>query len=212
MSTKDIIDALNEIAAQDRRNFPPHGGAITALVRRAIRIANGAQPYDPTTQPFDEPFRHVDTDTISSEMMAYVIDENSILPIIQWLIDRDQMDAADAVRGLMAREHNAHLAVKEERAIADSAKAEVRALMDKCDNFERSTLAGWRRAVEAEERLATTIDELMQSNARIEQLRSIAKRWAALDGVDWHQERHAAEKIELLADTQAAIADAEGRL
>jgi hypothetical protein len=105
-------------------------------------------------------------DPISSEQMAYVIDENSICPIIQWLIDRDQTDAADAVRGLMAREHNAHLAVKEERKIADAAKAEVRALMDKCDNFERAAVANYRRAVEAEEKVATTLDELMQANTR----------------------------------------------
>jgi hypothetical protein len=49
-----MTDLLNEIAAQDRRNFPPHGGSIAALAARACR------DYDPTTQPFDEPFRHVD--------------------------------------------------------------------------------------------------------------------------------------------------------
>ncbi|MFG1417219.1 hypothetical protein V5F38_05320 [Xanthobacter sp. V0B-10] len=42
-------------------------------------------------------------------------------------------------------------------------------------------------------------------------LLSIAKRWAALDGGAWNVERHAAEKAELLADTKATIAKAEGR-
>lgn len=37
-------------------------------------------------------------------------------------------------------------------------------------------------------------------------LLSIAKRWAAIDGGAWHVERHAREKVELLADTHAAIA------
>lgn len=40
-------------------------------------------------------------------------------------------------------------------------------------------------------------------------LLSIAKRWAAIDGGSWHPERHAREKAELLADTLAAIAQAE---
>jgi len=39
-------------------------------------------------------------------------------------------------------------------------------------------------------------------------LLSIAKRWAALNGGEWHAERHAREKAELLRDTQAAIAKA----
>jgi hypothetical protein len=42
-------------------------------------------------------------------------------------------------------------------------------------------------------------------------LLSIAKRWAALDGGAWNVERHAAEKAALLADTKAAIAEAEER-
>lgn len=39
-------------------------------------------------------------------------------------------------------------------------------------------------------------------------LLSIARRWAALDGGSWHVERHASDKKELLADTNAAIAKA----
>lgn len=42
-------------------------------------------------------------------------------------------------------------------------------------------------------------------------LLSIAKRWAAIDGGAWNVQRHAQEKKELLADTRAAIAKAEGR-
>ena len=43
------------------------------------------------------------------------------------------------------------------------------------------------------------------------ELLSIARRWAALDAGAWHADRHAFEKAELLADTRAAIALAEGR-
>ena len=54
-----------------------------------------------------------------------------------------------------------------------------------------------------------------EANARLiaaaPTLLSIAKRWAALDGGRWLQERYAREKAELLADTAAAIAKAEGR-
>lgn len=49
-----LTDILNEIAARDRQNFPPHGGSIAAMAARGLR------DYDPTTQPYDEPFRHVD--------------------------------------------------------------------------------------------------------------------------------------------------------
>lgn len=41
-------------------------------------------------------------------------------------------------------------------------------------------------------------------------LLSIARRWAALDGGVWNVQRYAIEKAELLADTKAAIAEAEG--
>lgn len=41
---------------------------------------------------------------------------------------------------------------------------------------------------------------------------AVAKRWRALDGGAWHVDRHAAEKAELLRDTEAAIAKAEGQL
>jgi hypothetical protein len=41
-------------------------------------------------------------------------------------------------------------------------------------------------------------------------LLSLAKRWAALDGGAWHVGRHAQDKAELLAETLAAIAKAEG--
>ena len=55
----------------------------------------------------------------------------------------------------------------------------------------------------------------IEANARLiaaaPTLLSIAKRWAALDGGRWLQERYAREKAELLADTAAAIAKAEGR-
>lgn len=49
-----MTDILNEIAARDRQNFPPHGGSISAMAVRGLR------DYDPTTQPFDEPLRHID--------------------------------------------------------------------------------------------------------------------------------------------------------
>jgi len=39
-------------------------------------------------------------------------------------------------------------------------------------------------------------------------LLSIAQRWAALDGGDWHVARHASDKAELLADTRAAVSRA----
>jgi len=42
-------------------------------------------------------------------------------------------------------------------------------------------------------------------------LLSIAKRWGALDGGSWNVDRHAREKQELLEDTRAAIAKAEGK-
>lgn len=38
---------------------------------------------------------------------------------------------------------------------------------------------------------------------------SIARRWVALDAGSWHPDRHAAEKKDLIADTEAAIARAE---
>lgn len=45
-------------------------------------------------------------------------------------------------------------------------------------------------------------------------LLAVARRWAALDAGSWHgswhQERYASEKAELLSDTRAAIARAEG--
>jgi hypothetical protein len=41
-------------------------------------------------------------------------------------------------------------------------------------------------------------------------LLDIAKQWAALDGGAWDVQRHAADKRDLLADTRAAIAKAEG--
>ncbi|MFG1401990.1 hypothetical protein [Xanthobacter sediminis] len=54
-----------------------------------------------------------------------------------------------------------------------------------------------------------------EANARLiaaaPDLLSIAKRWSALDGGAWAVERHAREKTELLADTKAVIAKAEGR-
>lgn len=42
-------------------------------------------------------------------------------------------------------------------------------------------------------------------------LLDIAKRWAALDGGAWDVQRHAAEKRDLISDTQAAITKAESR-
>jgi hypothetical protein len=42
-------------------------------------------------------------------------------------------------------------------------------------------------------------------------LLSIARRWVALDAGAWHPERYAAEKKELIADTEAVIAKAEGQ-
>lgn len=40
-------------------------------------------------------------------------------------------------------------------------------------------------------------------------LRSIARRWVALDAGGWHPDRCAANKAELIVDTLAAIAAAE---
>lgn len=61
--------------------------------------------------------------------------------------------------------------------------------------------------------IETTDD--MRADARLiaaaPDLLSIARRWAALDGGSWHVERHANDKKELLADTNAAIAKAEMR-
>jgi len=56
---------------------------------------------------------------------------------------------------------------------------EVAALMDKVDNFERSTLAGWRRAVEAEEKVATTIDDAMRTARNRDMWKGQSERQAA---------------------------------
>lgn len=77
------------------------------------------------------------------------------------------------------------------RMARESRDAEVSALMDKADAFERAAIDNHRRARRAAELL------------------HIAKRWAALDGGAWHVERHAREKAELLADTKALISKAE---
>jgi len=53
------------------------------------------------------------------------------------------------------------------------------------------------------------------ANARLiaeaPKLLSIARRWVALDAGAWHPTRYAAEKKELIADTVAVIAKAEGQ-
>ena len=43
------------------------------------------------------------------------------------------------------------------------------------------------------------------------ELLSIARRWAALDGVAWHLVRHAREREQLLRDTQAVLDKVAGR-
>jgi hypothetical protein len=55
-------------------------------------------------------------------------------------------------------------------------------------------------AADANARLAAAAPDLL----------SIAQRWAALDGGSWHVQRYAREREELLADTRAVIAKAEG--
>lgn len=77
------------------------------------------------------------------------------------------------------------------RMARESRDAEVSALMEKADNFERAAVANHRRATHQADLL------------------NIAKRWAALDGGSWHVERHAREKAELLADTKALISKVE---
>lgn len=51
-----------------------------------------------------------------------------------------------------------------------------------------------------------------EANARLiataPKLLHLASRWAALDGGAWHVERHAREKAELLAETEAAVREA----
>lgn len=57
--------------------------------------------------------------------------------------------------------------------------------------------------------------ETERANARLiataPELLSIAKRWAAIDAGNWDIARNAFDKQELMADTRAAIAKAEGR-
>jgi hypothetical protein len=60
-----------------------------------------------------------------------------------------------------------------------SRDAEVQALMEKADNFERSTLAGWRRAIEAEEKVATTIDDAMRTARNRDMWKGQCERQAA---------------------------------
>jgi chromosome segregation ATPase len=60
-----------------------------------------------------------------------------------------------------------------------SRDAEVRALMDKADKFERSTLAGWMRASEAEEKVATTIDDAMRTANNRDMWKGQCERQAA---------------------------------
>ena len=50
----EFIDALNEIAARDRQNFPPNGGSIASKAIRAMKVP---------AMTYDEPFRHVDRPT-----------------------------------------------------------------------------------------------------------------------------------------------------
>jgi hypothetical protein len=56
-------------------------------------------------------------------------------------------------------------------------------------------------------------DKERAANARLiaaaPDLLSIAKRWAAIDGGDWHMARYVIERERLLNDTQASIAKAE---
>jgi Lar family restriction alleviation protein len=62
-----MTDILNEIAARDRQNFPPHGGSISSMV------AKGLRDYDPTAQPYDEPFRHVDKPSTDNRDAAWLL-------------------------------------------------------------------------------------------------------------------------------------------
>ena len=54
-----------------------------------------------------------------------------------------------------------------------------------------------------------------EPNARLiaaaPELLSIAHRWIAIDAGSWHSNRYAAETLELITATEAAIAKAEGR-
>lgn len=45
-------------------------------------------------------------------------------------------------------------------------------------------------------------------DALIEELVSIAKRWAALDGGSWHPERYMQDRNELITDTRSVLAKA----
>lgn len=100
-------------------------GAVRALIKR-IREAN-AHSYDVTTQPFDEPFRHVEQD------------------VVMLLMDRaTQARLEGTATGL-----GDALAFE---AAADAIKrlrAEVCALMDRADNFERAAVSNYRSAKKA---------------------------------------------------------------
>jgi len=59
--------------------------------------------------------------------------------------------------------------------------------------------------------MATNHQLDMRVRQERDELLSIARRWAALDAGAWHPTRYAAEKKELIADTEAVIAKAEGQ-
>lgn len=73
---------------------------------------------------------------------------------------------------------------------------------------------GWLDHAEAKGR-KPTLSEIVAGRARKAEptpdLLSLLKRWAALDGGIWDVERHARSKAQLLIETRAAIAKAEGR-
>ena len=74
--------------------------------------------------------------------------------------------------------------------------------------LENGEIAGTDNARRDSLSLYTLEDSI---RAAAPELLSIARRWAALDAGAWHPTRYAAEKKELIADTEAAIAKAEGQ-
>jgi len=126
---------------------------------------------------------------------------------------------AERVYGSPARSpaHNARVVM--EAAIADAKeetliKAKAEWTQDLIDNAPLSLrLLGEKLSSKLTDDEWNNVEPMLISvSASVsvsQELLAIAKRWSALGGGAWHVDRYACEKIELLNDTQIAIAKAD---